>query len=170
MSKENIRLLAKAIRDLKHYSGHVMVGLVWAWVLREIWQEFVPHRFLLAIIGSLIIDLDHFLQALVYGRKDWYGRGIRQFLKKGQVRNLWIFIRENHKHNTGLVTHNIYFLGFFLVLAIACFITDRNSGVVFFGAMVLHLIVDILDDIWVLGRINENWKRLKVAKAKSILK
>jgi hypothetical protein len=164
MSKNHFKLFLKAIKDLKHYGGHVMVGLIWAWILREIWHEFVPHLFLLAIIGSLVIDVDHLLYSFVYGRKDKFARQIRSYLRRGQIRNLWVFYRVQHKNNTGLLTHNIFFLGFFLIVSLLCFIFDLNSAFVLFGAIVLHLLTDMVDDIWVLGYLNENWKRLKKIK------
>ena len=44
-------------------------------------------------------------------------------------------------------------------LATGSMFVDWNAGVILFGAMLLHYLFDIADDIVTLGQINPNWKR-----------
>lgn len=148
----------------KHIFTHILIGLVYAWFLREWWQELSIPYTVLAAFGSVMIDLDHVIYFFTYGRKEWYAQEVRKLLKQGQLRSLMYFLKTNHKYNAGLATHNIYFLAGFFLLSLVSFQFDWKSGVVIFGAIVLHLLLDILDDLWVLGYLNPNWKRLRRIK------
>ena len=44
-------------------------------------------------------------------------------------------------------------------LATGSLLVDWNASVILFGAMLLHYLFDIGDDIVTLGQINPNWKR-----------
>ncbi|HCM37152.1 MAG: hypothetical protein UV61_C0013G0014 [Candidatus Gottesmanbacteria bacterium GW2011_GWB1_43_11] len=160
-----IRRLGRVGYDLikvgKHTFTHLLIGLVYAWILRELWQQLSTWYITLSALASILPDLDHGLYFAAYGRKEWYALEVRKLLKQGQIRTLVYFMKTNHKYNTGLATHNIYFLGAFLVFALLSFTHDSKTGVVIFGAIVLHLLFDAIDDVWVLGRLNENWKRLR---------
>jgi len=143
----------------RHELYHVLIGLVWAWFLREWWNEFNGKWIFLSIIGSLLPDADHILYFLTYGRRTHYTKQIRNFLKSGQWRKLTVFIEIGHKHNTNLSLHNIYIVMILLIGSIISLFFDWRSGVVFMGAMVCHYIFDILDDIFQLGALNPNWMR-----------
>lgn len=148
----------------RHEFTHVLIGLMYAWFLREWWQELNFSYILLAAAGSVLIDVDHLLYWFLYGKNDWLAKEVRRLIRQGQLRNVWLLIKYNHKYNTGLATHNIYFIGFFFLLSITSFQFDWKTGVVLFGATVLHLLFDVTDDLWVLGHVNDNWKRLKRKK------
>ena len=143
----------------RHEFYHVLLGLMWAWFLREIWQEFNVRWITVSIIGSLVPDLDHFLYFFVYGRKDMYTKQIKSFLKNRQWRILTKFIETGHKYQTDLATHNFYFILFLLTLSLLSLFYDWKAGIVLFGAMIIHYLFDIFDDIVTLGYINVNWKR-----------
>lgn len=51
-----------------------------------------------------------------------------------------------------------------MALSAVSFHFDSKTGVVIFGSIVLHLLFDIFDDLWVLGHLNQNWKRLRRIK------
>ncbi len=148
----------------KHELTHILLGLVYAWFLRELWNQFSWHYLWLSIFGSLVIDADHLAYAFTYGRHDIYSVEVRRILKQGQIGTLFKFWRDNHKHNTGLATHNMYILGFCLILGLISLFFDWKVRTVLFGAIVLHLLFDIIDDLWVLGRVNDNWKHLRHKK------
>lgn len=149
----------------KHELTHVLIGLVYAWILREVWGEFSLYYGLLSVIGSLIIDLDHFLYFYVYGRHEPYSIEVRRFLRSGQIGTVFKYWRDNHKENTGLATHNVYFIGFFILWCFVASYFDWKASIAFFGAIGLHLIFDLGDDLWVKGYLNDNWKHLRRRKA-----
>lgn len=154
-----IRGLGFIVWHARHELYHILLGLVWAWFLRELWQEFNFRWVVLAIFGSLLPDAEHILYFLSYGKSDTYTKDIVDYIKKRQWRVLTAFIETGHKYNTNLAYHNFYtvcILGFCIVCA---FVFDWRSLIVFIGAMVIHYLFDIADDIVTLGYINENWKR-----------
>lgn len=158
-SVARIRGLGFILWQARHYAYHIFVGLVWAWALREYWNEFNTRWITTAIIGSVIPDLDHLVYFLTYGRRDWYTKQIRAFLRDHEWRTLTKFVANGHKYNTSLATHNYYFMVFLAVLSVGSFFYDWKVGVVFFGAMVLHYLFDVWDDIAMLGKVNSNWRR-----------
>ena len=143
----------------RHEFYHVLIGLVWAWVLREVWQQFNSRWVMVAVVGSLLPDADHLFYFFSYGRKDPYSKQILRFLKERKWRALTVFVESGQKHNTNLSYHNYYFMTILFGLATGSMLVDWNAGVILFGAMLLHYLFDIGDDIVTLGQINPNWKR-----------
>ncbi|MBI2405100.1 metal-dependent hydrolase [Candidatus Gottesmanbacteria bacterium] len=165
-SAQRIKGLGFVLWHARHEFYHVLLGLVWAWFLREWWNEFNVRWIWWALFASLLPDADHVLYFFLYGRKDWYAREIRNLLWSRQWRNLATFIENGHKSNTSLATHNIYFILLFFGFAAISLSIELRVGVIFFGAMIIHYVFDIVDDLLSLGRVNPNWKRLKRIKAR----
>lgn len=143
----------------RHEFYHVMLGLVWAWILRERWNEFNTSWVWLSIFGSLLPDIEHFTYFLTYGRHDDYTVQIKDFLKTKQWRNLTVFIENGHKHNTNLSYHNIFFVSGLFVVSLMASVFQWRIGVIVIGAMISHYLFDMFDDYVTLGYLNENWKR-----------
>jgi ABC-type transport system involved in cytochrome bd biosynthesis fused ATPase/permease subunit len=158
-SVARIKGLGFILWHTRHEVYHVLLGLIWAWFLREIWQQFNVQWIIVSIIGSLLPDLDHFLYFFVYGRKDMYSKQAKSFFKSREWRILWKFLEAGHKYQTDLATHNFYFIIFLLLLSLVSFFYDWKIGIVLFGAMLTHYLFDVFDDIVTLGYINVNWKR-----------
>lgn len=138
---------------------HVMIGLLWAWYLRERWAEFNPRWIYTAIIGSVLPDIEHLFFFLGYGRKEKYSNTVFDLFKHHHWRALFLFISTGHKHNTSLAYHNLYTIVFLLLVGLYASVIDWHVGVVLLGAMVSHYLFDIADDFVQLGRMNSNWKR-----------
>ncbi len=143
----------------RHYLYHLLIGLVWAWFLRERWNEFNTRYITFSLLGSILPDIDHILYFLYYGKRETYSKSVIGFIKTHQWRNLTLFLKNGHKYNTNLSYHNIYAVGFFIALSCISSFFEWRVGIVLFGAMILHYLFDILDDFLVLGYINSNWKR-----------
>lgn len=158
-SLARIRGLGFILWQARHMGYHVLLGLVWAWFLRERWGEFNPKWVWTAIAGSVVPDVDHFNYFLGYGRHDSYTQQIWSHLKHREWRKLAYFIATGHKLNTNLSYHNIYMVAVLILLSVVASFLDWQVGVILFGAMVSHYLFDIFDDIVQLGAINSNWKR-----------
>jgi hypothetical protein len=154
-----IRGLGYILWHARHEFYHTLLGITWAWFLRERWHEFNASYLSLAIFGSLLPDLEHLYYFFTYGRTDFYTREVIKTLKKRQWRFLTVLIEQGHKQNTELAFHNLYIILILTLAAIVSLIFDRRNWVVLFGAMIIHYIFDIFDDIMTLGYINPNWKR-----------
>lgn len=154
-----IRGMGYILWQSRHMAYHVMLGLLWAWFLREQWSEYNAKWIWTAVIGSVLPDIDHFNYFFGYGRHDTYTQTIFSHFKKREWRKLVYFISTGHKFNTSLSYHNVYVMGILVVLAVAASFVDWHLGVVLFGAMVSHYLFDIADDLVQLGELNSNWKR-----------
>lgn len=154
---------------IRHYFYHILLGLVLSWFLRELWHTFSGRLLLFAITGSLIPDFDHFIYFFTYGKKDWYTKQVRKFLRNHEWRTLVRFVEVGHKSNTDLMTHNYYFMVFLFLVSIMSFFIDWKVGVILFGTMLLHYLFDVFDDIITLGYINSNWKRWGRSKNEEVI-
>lgn len=163
-SVRRIKGLGFILWHTRHEFYHILLGLVWAWVLREWWHEFSVRWIWWSIAGSLLPDVDHILYSFLYGRKDMYAREIKSLLFSRQWRDLTTFVETGHKSNTSLATHNIFFVLLLFTLAAISSFVEWRLGVILFGAMVIHYLFDIVDDILLLGKPNPNWKRIRRIK------
>lgn len=154
-----IRGLGFLIWHTRHEFYHILLGLVWAWFLRERWGQFNARWVWLSVFGSLLPDADHIIYFITYGRKDFYTKQVRFFLRNHEWRNLWVFIENGHKFNTSLSAHNYYIVSMLLISSAVSSIVDWQAGVILFGAMLIHYFFDIVDDVFILGRVNPNWRR-----------
>jgi hypothetical protein len=143
----------------RHEFYHALLGVAWAWVLREVWNEFNVKWLMLSVFASLLPDLEHLFYWVSEGHRDPYVKKIRSFVRNGEWRAVAMHIEKGHKDVTELSYHNIYVVIGLLVATGLCFLFDWNLWVVIFGAMVLHYLFDIADDFVILGYLNTNWKR-----------
>ena len=102
----------------RHMAYHVMLGLLWAWFLRERWGEFNAIWIFTAVVGSILPDGEHLYYFVGYGRTDTYAKEIFLLIKNHHWRQLFHYIATGHKHNTSLAYHNIYTVGILLLIPI----------------------------------------------------
>lgn len=143
----------------RHMFYHLLLGLVWAWILREWWGQFNPRWIFTSLLGSLLPDLDHFFYFFGYGKRDTYTQQIINFLKTHQWRAVTLFVENGHKSNTNLSYHNYYFMAVMFSMALLSSFFEWQAGIILFGAMLIHYVFDIADDLIQLGTVNPNWKR-----------
>jgi hypothetical protein len=110
-------------------------------------------------LGSLLPDIEHFFYFFFYGKTHNYTQEIKRLVKDRQWRLLSRFLATGHKHNTFLAFHNFYFMLILVGLSLLSSLYQWRFGVILFGAMLIHYLFDVLDDIFQLGTINPNWKR-----------
>lgn len=158
-SLARIKGLGFLLWQARHMVYHILVGLLWAWYLREKWGGVNPKWIALSVAGSLLPDLDHLVYFVGYGRRDRYAKTVSEFWYRREWRNLVSYMAAGHKHNTSLAYHNIYTMGILAVFGLVASMYNWQAGVVLLGAMVGHYLFDIADDIVQLGGINPNWKR-----------
>ena len=158
-SVARLRGLGFIVWHARHEFYHLMLGLLWAWFLRELWQEFNGRWILLALFGSLLPDADHLLYFFAWGKRESYGQQALEFLKTRQWRNLTVLLETGHKSQHNLASHNYYFMAILLGGAGISSFVDWKVGVILFGAMLIHYIFDIADDVIMLGMVNQNWRR-----------
>ncbi len=143
----------------RHEFYHILLGLLWAWFLRERWNEFSPRWIGWSVFASLLPDADHLFYFFSYGKRDTYTTQVKILLRTRQWRNLMTFMENGHKQQTGLASHNYYFMAILLGSALLSSFYEWRLGIVLFGAMIVHYVFDIADDLVMLGHINPNWRR-----------
>ena len=154
-----VRGLGFILWQARHMVYHVMLGLLWAWFLRELWGQFNPKWILTSVVGSVFPDVEHISYFLGYGRKDSYTKQIFSYIRHHEWRNLFYFVAHGHKHQTSLAFHNMYTVAIFIGMCVLASLFDWQAGIVLFGAMVSHYLFDMADDMVQLGMLNSNWKR-----------
>lgn len=158
-SLARIRGLGYVVWQSRHMAYHVLIGLAWAWFLRERWEQFNPKWVWTAVVGSVLPDIEHLYYFLGYGKRDSYTKTVLDLLKHHHWRALFQFLATGHKHNTSLAYHNVYTMIAFVVVGLAASHFDWHFGVVLSGAIASHYIFDMIDDMVLLGALNPNWKR-----------
>jgi hypothetical protein len=143
----------------RHVLYHILLGMVFSWILRELWKEFNWKWILLAAIASLSPDIEHFYYFFGYGKKESYTQELVRLVRERKWRMLAYTISHGHKNNTQLIYHNIYTVLVFLGLSLTSFLYDFKIGIIIFGSISIHYIFDIFDDYMILGYLNPNWKR-----------
>jgi hypothetical protein len=159
-----VRGLGFILWHARHEFYHALLGVAWAWILREWWGQFNIIWVSLSIFGSLLPDAEHLYYFIAHRSNDAYALQVIKTLRKREWRLLTLFIEKGHKRNTNLAFHNIYVIFFLFLVATLCAINDWNSWVIVIGAMIIHYLFDIVDDIITLGYVNPNWKRWGKAK------
>ena len=162
-----IKGMGHVIWHAKHEVFHVFLALMWAWVLREIWNEFNIRWIITAIFGGLLPDADHVIYYITNRKRDPYAKMVLRFLRERQWRVLTRFLETTHKYNTNLSFHNIYVAVALFGFCAVSYVYDWRIGVVLFGAMVTHYLFDIIDDYLALGYVNSNWKRFGRKKSRA---
>lgn len=148
----------------RHELYHVVLGIFWIFILQRYWIIGDFKLLWVSVIASLLPDADHILYLLTYGRKEQYAVSLKVFIRDRQWRNLWLFMEKGHKKNTALATHNYLFTSLCLGATILSIIEKWETTTVLFGSMFFHYLFDIADDVMVLGKINDNWKRVRRIK------
>jgi len=158
-TRAKVRGLGFILWHSRHELVHILLGLVWAWYLREVWQQFNPRWIWTAVFGSLLPDVEHIIYFIVNHSKDEYAKLVVISLRQRQWRFLTMYVEKGHKNNTNLRFHNFYILSFLFILTTFALFIDKNAWVVLFGAMITHYLYDIFDDYLTLGYLNTNWRR-----------
>ncbi len=154
-----VRGLGFIVIHARHEFYHILLGLFWAWFLRERWNEFNIRWIWFSMLGSLLPDMDHLLYFFVYGKRDQYSILVKTFLRAKKWRSLTVFVEKGHKEQTNLISHNYFSMMMLLGCSLLSSLSEWRIGVILFGAMIIHYMFDIMDDLFQLGRVNPNWKR-----------
>lgn len=151
------------MKIIKIFTGHITlhfyVAFSWWLLFSCLSGKWSWQLFLLSIFGAIIIDFDHIIAAFLYDRRQPDNIVLRDYLRKGQFLSALRYGLQTHKNNTFLLTYNIYVVLFLIILLY--FSQEYWGWFVFLGAIITHLIFDMVDDLWVLNKLNRNWLKIK---------
>ena len=143
---------------------HTLIHLtwgVWAFLVVDFcvnWQLNFITGISVALVASIVPDIDHFLFILGYGKGTEYARKARTAYRNHGVQGFAEYCKKNHKNNVGLWSHN-YWVGVLLLPILTwASMKDHSLMTVFVLAWIFHYIFDMLEDMLFFGKINPNWK------------
>lgn len=140
-----------------HEFIHLGLGVVCYFITSHIFPNYSSITLLLvALIGSLLPDVDHLFYLFGYGRFDTYAIKFKEQLKLG-LNQAVKYCRQNHKNNCYIVSHNL--ISLFLALTVFCFALFFNNPIlsVLSLSICFHFLFDIFEDILAKNKINPNW-------------
>lgn len=143
----------------RHMVYHLLLGAMWMWVVQDQIGIYSASLLLWSLFGSVFPDFEHLLFFFTYGKSDEYTAWVKTYIKHKDWRVLIRFLEKGHKYNTKLRYHNIYTIMLLSIMTIAFFRFQLYVGFIFTGAMTIHYLFDILDDLATLGKFNKNWYR-----------
>src|SRR3989344_1364986 len=157
--------MRKAIHFLRRKSAnyhmpiHVILGIFAAYFTSAHYPDYPKNTLILyGITGNLLPDIDHIFYIFLYAKHSDYSKKVKNYLKTNQFNKLFKFLKNNHKHNTGIYSHN------FISLAISVtlfwnfgFIRNDPASSVFFLSWSIHYLYDLSEDILFFKRLNPNW-------------
>ena len=113
--------------------------------------------FFIAVLASFLPDADHLFFIFLYGRNTEYATQVRLNLFKYGLPKAIYYVRQNHKKNNFILSHNI--LTPLLSLALFFYYVNHSSAyfAVFWLSFTAHFIFDIIEDYLALGGLNPNW-------------
>lgn len=142
-----------------HEPIHALIGVLCAVIVKYFYpdSDFV-RLIVIGIVGNLIPDIDHLLFLFVYGRKSEYAKIVKRHIKNKEFKDFLLFIRNNHKNNTSIYSHNI--LALILSIFLAWYLgesRDRAGFYTFFMSWSSHYVFDMFEDLLFFKKLNPNW-------------
>jgi hypothetical protein len=147
-----VRKISENFHEPIHFLLGMLVGVFFSY-FKEVKLSF-SNLLALGVVG-IIPDVEHLTYYLVYGRKHPLAKDIRTFMKRLDLKGLFVFSKKNHKLNTSLYLHNL-FMPFLLLILGYFYYSDIFLSAVFF-TLASHYIFDMLEDFLFLGKLNPNW-------------
>lgn len=155
--KNKIKSAVFYFRITIHETTHVFFGILVFFFAKSFFLDLPWFAVFLAGLAGVLPDLDHLLFFFIYGRKKDYTLLVRSILKNDGWRALTNFLRVGHKNQTGLISHNLLSVVILIFLIYYFYEKNLSLPLVFVGGLLSHFVVDIFDDLIVLGALNPNW-------------
>lgn len=145
---------------IKHSVYHLIFGLIYFIIFSYLTEGLSLEYLAWILLGSYFLDLDHLAHHYIYQRKHFTAIAFRQIKKKHGIIKALIDTGHWHKNRDRLIFHNLYWLGFLLAAFTTVAILKLTIFTAFTGAMIMHLLFDVLDDLFVLGHLDHwVWKK-----------
>lgn len=130
----------------KELRGHLLTTLVWLMAItlaRWDWQWSLLFFWLGGLIGFLLLDVDHYLYALVLYPQELTSLRMKRLLKEKRFKETAELIVDTDRERVRLSFHNALFqLVFYIFCFFALTSTDNWLGKGLVMAMALHLLRD----------------------------
>lgn len=125
------------------------------WILSQK-QPIYPLSVVCALLGAIVLDLDHFLVVLM--QETEFTKKIRQHFHNKEFGRAIIQLRSRERKEIGrMYLHNFLFFGIVLFFSFLLFdwFSDQVRFFLFLG-VIPHLLLDIVDDIITIRSV-KNW-------------
>lgn len=159
MRKKALANFLRKKSEKYHEPIHMLIGILCALIVAHFYEvSSLSKLIMIGILGNLIPDVDHLIYLFIYGRKSEYAKIVKKYLKGKEFRNFYKFMRDNHKANTGIYSHNIFAL--LLSIFLAWYLgesRDRAGFYTFFVSWSSHYVFDMFEDLLFFKKLNPNW-------------
>jgi membrane-bound metal-dependent hydrolase YbcI (DUF457 family) len=157
--KKSTRKKLMDVSEKHHECGHILFGLIAAGITKTIYTQVPIIKLLpLAILMSLLPDIDHILYFFWYGKSAEYSKKIKKILKKKGLRAAIEMCKKEHKKQTGIYSHNLLLA---ILLGLISFIKLTGQKNPYTSVLLLswafHYVYDVLEDLLFFGKLNPNW-------------
>lgn len=98
-----------------------------------------------ALMGTFLLDLDHFLLGLDQDNKSYWAERFRFLWKKKEYKRAVFLLGETHLEHRELVFHSVLFQPVLLLLA---FFVLTSTGSLFGSGLVMSMNLHLLKDQW----------------------
>ncbi|OGC46151.1 hypothetical protein A2V49_01820 [candidate division WWE3 bacterium RBG_19FT_COMBO_34_6] len=149
----------KVKSETYHMHVHALLGLLTSLIIYKIYEgSDFSNLMILGVAANILPDIDHLFFIFIYGSKTDYSKVIKKYLRKHQLKTLVTFIKQNHKLNTSVYSHNIATV---LLVCIGYmyfgYSKDNPYFSTFFLSWMIHYLYDIFEDLMFFGKLNRNW-------------
>lgn len=107
------------------------------------------------LIGTYLLDIDHFLYCLITKPDKPCSLKAQEFLKKKDYRNFFWLVVNSHYEHQELTFHSALFLPIWIVF---CFFILTSSGSLFASSLVMTIYLHLLKDIWDIVRLEKSYQ------------
>jgi len=141
-----------------HEYVHQLFGLFAFTISAALFPDYpVIYLLLVAIVASILPDIDHIFYFYIYGRRQKYATTVRSFVSKRQYHQALEYCRIHHKENYSIISHNLLTPILLIILANYFYHSFQPLFFTFCLSTSFHFVFDILEDLLVHGRLNPNW-------------
>lgn len=139
------------------------------WLILKVPQIELLYLFLGLLIGSFILDIDHFIFWLYIKPNIEESRLAQTAIKNRDLRSIIAILKSTHKTHNNLIFHHYFFQ---IVLVLISFFIFTSSHSTFIMALLLsinlHLLVDGINDYFENPKLLQNWLFAREPKQLSI--
>ncbi len=143
-------------RPLRHYTQHLIIGLLVFIFLSLLFKTWNGTLLLLTIIGTYVIDLDGLIYFLINFHRLHFASELVGAIKAFEMKRAASIATVHHKEMKGLYVHNVIGASLIFILFLYTLLIRDLPISYFLAGVVGHLAMDVFDDYRQIGHVN-NW-------------
>ncbi len=144
-------------KPFRHYLQHLFVAGIGLIILINMFNiPLTATNVVIFLLSSYIVDIDGLTSVFIFRNKIPEAGLITDALLSGKLHQTMILATIHHKKLNHLVLHNIIALIILIVTFFFLSYTKHLLLILISGAILFHFVLDIIDDLFQLGHL-QNW-------------